>query len=42
MKTGEKGLNLIKKYESCRLTAYLDPVGIPTIGWGHTSGIKMG
>ena len=42
MKTSEKGFEIIKKYESCRLTAYLDPVGIPTIGWGHTSGVKMG
>jgi lysozyme len=30
------GIALIKKYESCRLQAYLDAVGIPTIGWGHT------
>ena len=29
-------MNLIKKHEGLRLTAYLDPVGIPTIGWGHT------
>ena len=28
---------LIKKYESCRLRAYRDSVGVPTIGWGHTS-----
>lgn len=42
MKTSEKGLNIIKKYESCRLSAYRDPVGIPTIGWGHTAGVRMG
>ncbi len=42
MKTSEKGFEIIKKHESCRLTAYLDPVGIPTIGWGHTSGVKIG
>lgn len=42
MRTSEKGFGIIKKYEGCRLTAYLDPVGIPTIGWGHTSGVKMG
>lgn len=29
--------DLIEKFESCRLEAYLDPVGIPTIGWGHTN-----
>jgi len=28
--------NLIKRFESCRLNAYLDERGIPTIGWGHT------
>jgi len=27
---------LIKKYEGCSLSAYLDPAGIPTIGYGHT------
>lgn len=27
---------LIKHFEGCRLTAYLCPAGIPTIGWGHT------
>lgn len=42
MKTSERGLNLIKKYEGLRLEAYLDPCGIPTIGWGHTSGVRMG
>lgn len=29
-------MNLIKKHEGLRLTAYFDPVGVPTIGWGHT------
>jgi len=28
--------NLIKSYEGLRPTAYLDAVGVPTIGWGHT------
>ncbi len=42
MKTSQQGLDLIKKYEGCRLKAYLDPVGIPTIGYGHTSGVKIG
>lgn len=27
---------IIKHFEGCRLTAYLCPAGIPTIGWGHT------
>ena len=34
--------DLIKESESCELTAYLDPIGIPTIGWGHISGVKLG
>lgn len=42
MKTSEKGLAIIKKFESCRLSAYYDPIGIPTIGWGHTAGVRMG
>lgn len=36
------GLTLIKKFEGCRLTAYQDSVGIWTIGYGHTSGVKSG
>lgn len=30
------GLAIIEEYEGCRLTAYLCPAGIPTIGYGHT------
>ena len=26
----------IMKHEGLRLVAYLDPAGVPTIGWGHT------
>lgn len=36
MKTGETGLDLIRAFEGNRLTGYLDCVGIPTIGYGHT------
>ena len=36
MKTGESGYNLIKNFESLQLDAYLDPIGIPTIGYGIT------
>lgn len=32
----ETGLNLIKKFEGCKLTAYRDVANIPTIGYGHT------
>jgi lysozyme len=28
-------LDLVKRFESCRLTVYDDQNGIPTIGWGH-------
>lgn len=33
---------LIREFEACRLIAYLCPAGIPTIGIGHTKGVKMG
>lgn len=40
---GPKGLALIKASEGLRLKAYLDPVGIPTIGYGSTgSHVAMG
>ena len=42
MKTNEAGIALIKDFESCRLRAYLDGKGIPTIGWGHTFGVQLG
>lgn len=35
-------IEIIKKYEGLRLKAYLCPAGIPTIGWGHTYGVKLG
>ena len=42
MKTSNEGIEFIKRHESLRLNAYLDPVGIPTIGYGHTYNVKMG
>ena len=33
---------LICSFEKCRLTAYLDQGGTPTIGWGHIAGVHMG
>lgn len=36
MNIGNKGLELIKSFEGCRLTAYKCPAGVWTIGWGHT------
>ena len=32
----------IARSESCKLKAYRCPAGVPTIGWGHTRGVKMG
>lgn len=42
MTTSEQGRNLIKQSEGLRLKAYRCPAGVPTIGWGHTEGVKMG
>ena len=42
MKISETGLDLIKSFEGCRLTAYQDSVGVWTIGWGHTKGVYKG
>ncbi|MEI7824011.1 MAG: lysozyme [Chlorobiaceae bacterium] len=36
MQIGEKGLDLIRKYEGLRLVAYVCPGGKLTIGYGHT------
>jgi GH24 family phage-related lysozyme (muramidase) len=38
MRTSEKGLNLIKKFEGCHLKPYQDPIGLWTVGWGHLIG----
>lgn len=40
--TSQAGIDLIKSFESCRLTAYQDSVGVWTIGYGHTSGVYAG
>lgn len=40
MKVSQNGVNLIKKYEGCRLTAYKCPAGVWTIGYGHTLGVR--
>ena len=36
MNISQRGIDLIKSYEGCRLTAYVCPGGVWTIGWGHT------
>ncbi|WP_312288782.1 lysozyme [Stutzerimonas nitrititolerans] len=42
MQTSQRGIDLIKRFEGLRLRAYDDGVGIPTIGYGHTKGVKPG
>lgn len=42
MKTGKAGVDLIKRFEGCRLKAYRCPAGVWTIGYGHTAGVKPG
>lgn len=42
MMTSNAGINLIKKFEGCKLTAYKDAVGVWTIGYGHTGGVTQG
>ena len=42
MKTSKKGIDLIKKFEGCQLSAYKCPAGVWTIGYGHTSGVRKG
>ncbi len=42
MQIGIQGINLIKSFEGCSLTAYKCPSGIWTIGYGHTGGVVKG
>ena len=42
MKTSAAGIALIKSFESCRLTAYRDAVGVMTVGYGHTGKVWAG
>ena len=42
MRVSNNGRVLIKSFEGLRLEAYRDAVGIPTIGYGHTGGVKLG
>jgi lysozyme len=42
MKLSKAGADLIKKYEGFKLTAYLCPANVWTIGWGHTGNVKKG
>lgn len=42
MITNKAGIELIKEFEGCRLTAYRCPAGVLTIGYGHTGNVKAG
>ncbi|MCM8732708.1 muraminidase [Azospirillum sp. TSH7] len=38
----QAAVDLVKHFEGLYLNAYLCPAGVPTIGYGHTAGVKMG
>ena len=40
MEISKKGVDLIKKFEGCKLKAYKCPAGIWTIGYGHTNNVR--
>ena len=42
MNISERGLDLIKSFEGCRLSSYKCPSNKWTIGWGRTSGVYEG
>ncbi|PVE25440.1 lysozyme [Microvirga sp. KLBC 81] len=41
-KINQEGLEKLKGFEGLRLKAYLDGGGVPTIGYGHIRGVRMG
>lgn len=41
-KASQAGIDLVKHFEGCRLSAYQDARGIWTIGYGHTAGVRKG
>ncbi|GAA4247550.1 glycoside hydrolase family protein [Azospirillum formosense] len=38
----DDALALVRHFEGLYLKAYLCPAGVPTIGYGHTAGVRMG
>ena len=42
MKASQTLIDAIKRFEACSLTADQDSVGVWTIGYGHTAGVKRG
>lgn len=42
-RTNKAGVDLIEQFEGCKLTTYLCPAGIKTVGFGHTGpDVKLG
>ncbi|MBO6032508.1 MAG: lysozyme [Prevotella sp.] len=42
MRASESLIQNLKEFEGLRLEAYRDAAGVPTIGYGHTKGVRMG
>lgn len=42
MHISDRGVELVAKFEGCRLEAYQCAAGVWTIGYGHTAGVKPG
>lgn len=42
MQISQRGVELVAKYEGCRLEAYKCPAGVWTIGYSHTAGVTPG
>ena len=42
MNISKEGIDLIKHFEGCELTAYKCPAGVWTIGYGHIKDVKEG
>jgi lysozyme len=40
MKISQSGIDLIKRFEGCKLKSYLCPAGVWTIGYGHTANVR--
>ncbi len=38
----QPAIDLIQSFEGCRLSVYLDPVGLPTVGWGQRTDLPLG
>lgn len=41
MRASKRAIDIIRQFDGLRLTPYLCPSGVPTIGYGHTAGVRM-